>query len=71
MQQCGRAAQPSHPEGCWDPTLSTKALQEQPHCPHPTPAWLSRILLLPSPAHVAAQLKAWPKGSDFMQQMHL
>lgn len=71
---------PAAPEGAGTPQPALKHYkQNNPTAPglgcplrhHPAPACLSRILLLPSPAHVAAQLKAWPKGSDFMQQMHL
>lgn len=41
------AAQPSPaPGGCWDPKLTTKALQENSPTAHPLPAWLPRVLLL-------------------------
>lgn len=65
----GNPAQP--PRRVWDPHSPLKHYKQNSpsapglgcplrHC-HPTPAWLSRVLLLPSPAHKRLHRRPGPK----------
>lgn len=80
MQQCGGAAQPAPQEGVGPHSPLKHYKQNSPsapglgcplrHCPpHTCLALQGPAAAFPSPQKAAH--KAWPKGSDFMQQMHL